>query len=216
MSSIASVRLVPQTQVRKPERITAVALWIVVGVVAAYFVRKYAGRYLVYTPAVYGPYWPFRWSLALHIAGGFTATILGPLQFWKGLRQSRPKIHRIVGWSYLMGVLIGGSAALYLITDKSRLALAIPLFGLNLAWLSSSAMALVAILRRNVQQHREWMVRSYVATYAFVVFRLLVDLPVLSDLGPQRNPTIGWLCWSIPLFCTEIVLQWRRVMAKHA
>ena len=36
--------------------------------------------------------------------------------------------------------------------------------------LAISGMALIAIRRRNFIQHKEWMIRSYVVTFAFVTF----------------------------------------------
>lgn len=56
------------------------------------------------------------------------------------------------------------------------------------------------------------MIRSYVVTFAFVSFRWLVDLPFVVDLGNfiERDPTVGWISWVLPLFITEMVLQWNK------
>jgi hypothetical protein len=116
---------------------------------------------------------------------------------------------------YLSGILVGSVAALHLILVHSKPGFGIALLALDIVWAMSAAMALVAIRFRNIQQHREWMIRSYVVTYAFVVFRVLLDVPVLATLGPQRFITIAWLSWTVPLFWTEIILQWRRVVAKQ-
>ena len=166
-------------------------------------------------PGAYRPYWNVRWSIIFHVAAGAMALALGPLQFWTRLRKRRPTIHRLLGRLYFGAVLVGSVAALHLILVHSKPSFGIPLLGLNMVWATSAAMALVAIRFRNIQQHREWMIRSYVATYAFVVFRVLLDIPALEALGPQRGITIAWLCWTIPLFCTEIMLQWRRVVVKQ-
>jgi hypothetical protein len=57
------------------------------------------------------------------------------------------------------------------------------------------------------------MVRSYVVTFAFVNFRLLI--PLLSALGigsaAERYTAAAWLCWALPLLVAEPVLQWRRL-----
>ena len=37
-------------------------------------------------------------------------------------------------------------------------------------------MAFVAIRNRNIAQHRQWIIRSYVVTMGFVSFRLVEDL----------------------------------------
>src|ERR1017187_9246684 len=66
------------------------------------------------------------------------------------------------------------------LTWASRLALTIPghlpysagLFMLCVAWGLTTSMALYAIRTRRIEQHREWMLRSYTVTFAFVTYRL--------------------------------------------
>ena len=38
----------------------------------------------------------------------------------------------------------------------------------------------------------------------------IVELPFMAGLGPERLAAAGWLCWTLPLLFTEIILQWRR------
>ena len=215
MSSVAPARLQESANQGISGRALRTVLSVGLGCIAAYFVFRYASRFTEYSASAYRPYWDVRWSIIFHVLGGVMALALGPLQFSTRLRQRRPTIHRLFGRFYLGGVLVGSVAALHLILAHSKPAFGIPLLGLNIVWAASAAMALVAIRFRNIQQHREWMIRSYVATYAFVVFRFLLDVPALGALGPQRFITIAWLCWTLPLFCTEIMLQWRRVVAKQ-
>jgi uncharacterized membrane protein YozB (DUF420 family) len=81
------------------------------------------------------------------------------------------------------------------------------------AWVTTAGMAYLAIRRGLVQIHKEWMVRAYVVTFAFVTFRVLNDYGPLSKLQPvgDRAITIGWACWVVPLMVTEVVLQLRRM-----
>ena len=71
-------------------------------------------------------------------------------------------------------------------------------------------MAYLAIRNGRIEIHKEWVIRGYVVTYGFVNFRWIVGLPVMAGLGPERLATAGWLCWTIPLVFSEVVLQWRR------
>ena len=77
----------------------------------------------------------------------------------------------------------------------------------------TTAMAYYAILKRRIQIHKEWMVRAYVVTFAFVTFRVLNDYGPTSHLQPDndRAITIGWACWVLPLLVTEVILQLRRM-----
>lgn len=88
---------------------------------------------------------------------------------------------------------------------------------LTLAWVTTSSMALTAVLHRQFAAHREWMIRSYVVTFAFVVFRLLKTLDPFHDLpAVVDSVTRGWLCWAVPLLFTEVALQWRRTLGPKS
>lgn len=74
-------------------------------------------------------------------------------------------------------------------------------------------MAYRAIRNRQIQAHREWMIRSYVLTWSFVGCRI-PDLAVVQSLGPGGDTALLWATWSIPLFLTEVALTWRRSTAQ--
>jgi hypothetical protein len=75
-----------------------------------------------------------------------------------------------------------------------------------------SRMALRVIRNRVIDAHKEWVMRSYVLTFAFVNFRSWVDLPVISTIGTpaERITAVVWTGWTLPLFATEVFLQWKR------
>jgi hypothetical protein len=74
-------------------------------------------------------------------------------------------------------------------------------------------MSLVAIRGGLIQIHKEWVIRSYVLAFAFVNFRWWFDFPILSSAGTyaERAITIAWIGWALPLFVTEVILQWKRM-----
>jgi hypothetical protein len=74
-------------------------------------------------------------------------------------------------------------------------------------------MAYISVMIRRILQHKEWMIRSYVVTFAFVTFRWLNELTVVKNLMPEfeeRGPTVIWLSWTILLLITEIALSWKK------
>jgi hypothetical protein len=79
-------------------------------------------------------------------------------------------------------------------------------------------MAFYAILKGHVQVHKEWMVRTYVVTFAFVTFRVLNDYYPGARLQPDldRSIAVGWACWVLPLLFTELILQLRRMRRPAA
>lgn len=172
-------------------------------------------NYFRFTEDVFGRYWSVRWPLIGHIAGGVLALVIGPFQFWKYLRTKYLKLHKYVGRIYLIAILISSLCSTYLAWTAAldmNWTWAVSLQGLAIAWIGTTFMAYRAIVKRRIQIHKEWMIRSYIVTFAFILFRWLVYHPYITELGDffERAPTMVWISWVIPLFFTEIILQWNK------
>jgi len=123
-------------------------------------------------------------------------------------------VHRWTGRVFLTGVGVGSIAAYHMaVVTTFGWAFGAALVALATAWLSTAGMAYLSILKGQVQMHKEWMIRAYVVTFAFVTFRVLNDYGPTSQLKPDQDRalTIGWACWAIPLLVTEVILQLRRM-----
>ena len=204
----------------KTKSAVAVVSWAAIVLLAVGFVCKYVlFYYRNYNPASFDVYWPRRAWLFLHINGGTLALLTGPWQFWTGLRRKSMALHRWTGRLFLLGVAAGivGSVGLA-ITTANGWAFELALMGLATAWGVTSALAYYTIRRRLVDLHKEWMIRAYVVTFAFVTFRILSDYGPTSRLQPEndRDITISWACWVVPLAVTEMVFQIKRARATIA
>ena len=187
--------------------VTAVALWFVLANAVPYVVPDpvHAARYAAAR----------RVGLLVHIAAGTVALLVGPVQLWLGLGRRHVGLHRRLGLLYLAGVALGSASAFYLaFTTRLGWVVGAGLTGLGVAWLVTTGLAVAAILRRQIPQHAEWMVRSYVVTFAFVTFRLLWAAFRAAEVGtlPEQLAAASWLCWSMPLLFTEAVLQGRKIV----
>ena len=200
---------------RQAARLAAVLMAAGAAGLAIKFLSEHALPFFRWDASHYGRYWGMRGWIALHVVGGLVAILCGPLQLWSGLRGRTGAAHRIRGRIYMCGVLIGTVGGVWIaITSPAFPALGLPLIGLAAAWVATTGLAWAAIVRGQVALHKEMMIRSYVVTFAFVVFRLIADLPLLTWLPmPDRYVAIGWLCWTVPLGVTEIVVQVRRIAA---
>jgi predicted membrane protein DUF2306 len=199
-------------------RLSATALsWAGIVALAVGFVIKYVVFYYRHYDATsFDPYWARRGWLFLHINGGTIALLTGPWQFWTGLRQRNLPVHRWTGRLFLLGVGMGVTGAVGLsATTTYGWGFAVGLMGLASAWFVTTSMAYYAIRKGLVALHKEWMIRAYVVTFAFVSFRILSDYGPTSRLQPEhdRSLTIAWVCWVVPLATTEMIFQLRRVRA---
>lgn len=176
-----------------------------------------------YSPASYTPYlWPRRAGLLPHLAGGALAITTGLVQIWLGLTNRVGTLHHVLGRIYAAGVLVGSVGGFYLaLTIPGPLPYAAGLFTLCVAWVLTTGMALYSIRTRRIEQHREWMLRSYTVTFAFVTYRLAshllrrwIQLPE-SDTADALDTLLAWACWAVPLLLAEPLIQLRS-MRKRA
>src|ERR1051325_1925084 len=127
--------------------------------------------------AQFKQYWPMRGWLLLHISMGIVALRSGPVQIWLGLKDLYPKLHKNLGFVYMAAITLGAVAAYDLAFHTTGgVVFGSGLAALATAWLATTGMAFLAIQRHLYEQHKEWMIRSYVVTFAFVTFRALATV----------------------------------------
>jgi len=170
-----------------------------------------------YSIASYTEYfWPRRAGLVLHLVGGILAIGAGLVQIWLGLTNRVSGLHRVLGKVYGGAVLIGSLGGFYLaFTIPAHLPYSVGLFMLCVAWVVTTGMALYAIRTRRIEQHREWMLRSYTVTFAFVTYRLVSSwlrswIHVPEDpIADDVDTLMAWACWAVPLLLAEPLIQLR-------
>ena len=101
-------------------------------------------------------------------------------------------------------VAVGTAAAFALLGLRSnpQPGFSLGLAGLATAWITTTGMAFLAIRRGLVEQHKEWMIRSYVVTFAFVAFRVIIPALSAAGVSSDRGAIAAWACWAVPLLVT--------------
>lgn len=154
------------------------------------------------------PVWHF-----LHVLGGATFGILGPLQFGRVLMRRYGRLHRILGRVFVAaGAMISLSSLglLWRFPDTYSVAMSSGrlLFGIALG--TALVLAMLAIRKRDIARHRNWMIRAYAigmgATAVTMVF-----FPIYAVTG--EPPTglaadIAFLgAWTACIVLAEIVVR---------
>ncbi|RBL91132.1 DUF2306 domain-containing protein [Chitinophaga flava] len=168
-----------------------------------------ADGYLRLTPEAMGKYFPVRWFLLMHITAGGGALVLGPFQFSKRLLQNR-KPHRVIGYLYLLAILASSICAVVLAATTAYAINWAYAFSLQVwvsVWITTTFVAWWLAVKGQYKQHKDWMIRSYLVTLAFVVSGLALKMPVVQRLGnfADIGPTFFWLGWSLPLYAYELI-----------
>lgn len=180
-------------------------------VTSLYFII-HAAHFFGSTPEALGKYQSVKWLLWPHILFGAIALIAGPFLLWEPFRNRYLQAHRRLGMAYVVAVLTSGFCAIGLSATTAYEVNRPYAFSLHVwvgIWLFSTLFAFVAVKQRKVKLHREWMVRSYLLTFAFVLSALLLKLPGIQWFGSfeEISPSLFWLSWSVPLFAYDVKLS---------
>jgi hypothetical protein len=192
-------------------------LLAVTAAAALWFVVQKALLYGSFDPGAYDALWPRRFGLLAHLVGGTVAILAGVGQLWLGLTDRTAGLHLPLGRIYVSAVAVGAVGGLYLaLTTCGGFVFAAGLIGLAIAWVVTTGMAVLAIHHRALHQHREWMIRSYIVTFAFVTFRvfehLLTSLKVASP--EQIDNLMAFACWALPLLLAEPLIQLGKIRPR--
>lgn len=156
--------------------------------------------------------------LYIHIVFGVLALVIGPFTLSSKLREQNVKRHRLLGNIYMVSILFGGLAGLYLALNATGGWVAQLGFTLlSIGWLFTVFQALVHIKKRNIQGHQKWMLRNYALTFAAVTLRIW--LPLFTVLFGFNNfqysyASIAWLCWVPNLIVMEWYIQRKLIASK--
>jgi uncharacterized membrane protein len=157
----------------------------------------------------------FRWWLLPHAIAGTCALILGPMQFSDRLRQRFIGVHRAVGRLYVTGVFIAAPLGVYIQYLNEPLGFARSftietVFQAGL-WMLTTGIAFAFILQGKVQQHRQWMTRSFgTGPLIFLEVRVIFNVFGVSD--PHSIEIVVWACTASSLFVADLVLQVQEIL----
>ena len=212
--SVALEAPAPRQSLRGPATLIGLA-----SVVALVFFAVAAAPYLLSSSHNAQQYAGRRGALLVHIVFGTVALFTGPVQLWLGIADRKIELHRRLGIVYLAAVVVSAGAAYVIaLSPSAGWIFGSGLMGLATAWLTTTGLAFLAIKRQLIEQHKEWMIRSYVVTFAFVFFR--IGAVVLSAIDQTavvaQVGALAWACWSLPLLFAELIIQGRKILRVPA
>jgi len=160
-------------------------------------------------------YEPFKWWLLPHGIAGACALLLGPMQFSDRLRNRFRQFHRVVGRIYVAGVFVAAPLGFYIQYFEERMgnprSFSIAAAADAALWMTTTAIAMVFILKGKVQEHRQWMTRSFAVAIVFLEVRVIGGVGGWEDLDVHANETIVWTCLAFSILLADLVLQWQQL-----
>ena len=144
------------------------------------------------------------------------ALVMGAFQFSNWLRRRYLRVHRVMGYIYVVSVMIGAPIAIPLAarvdTPSLTAASVVQAFG----WMLCTGIALYCIRTGNVQQHRRWMIRGYPFAMVFTVARLIVPIPPILRSGFVGIEIVVWTTIALAAFLPSVFLELGSVVRRPA
>ncbi len=175
---------------------------------------------LLFLPAMRPPFLQQRFLSIpviafMHLSGSAVALSFGAFQHNTRFRSRFLNVHRWMGRTYVISVLVGGTAAFIMATiSQEGLPTHVGFGLLAVLWLTATGIAYARIRAGDQTLHRRWMIRSYALTYAAVTLRIYLPLSMAFGLpfGPAYQ-TISWLAWVPNLVVAEWIILRQRAEA---
>ncbi|MGG3572314.1 DUF2306 domain-containing protein [Bacillus gobiensis] len=118
--------------------------------------------------------------LVAHIIFACIALISGFFQFIDRIRMKQPKVHRYLGRIYVISVFISGVLALANIFYIENFSKATSFLVLSLLWLFTCWKGYRTAVRKEFDEHRKWMIRSFGVTLVAVSGRVAVPVLLIT------------------------------------
>lgn len=152
------------------------------------------------------------WPILLHIGAGTIFNLVGPFQFAQSLRARHPRLHHWLGRTFIFAGLVAGFSAFHMNQF-------FPAFGGMSKYLSNLIFSLAIpfclgiglyhAVRRNIAQHRAFMIRAYAVGLGVATQRLLF-MPYFMLYGIPEGEILGILLiigWAINLVIAEWIIR---------
>lgn len=152
----------------------------------------------------------YRVAFFIHVFSALFVLLAGYTQFSAAIRQKYPKLHRQLGWLYvLVTVFLAGPSGFVIgIYANGGLSSRIAFCLLALLWIAFTVMAVLAIVKKQVLSHRAWMIRSFALALSAITLRawkyILVALFHPKPMDVYQ--VVAWLGWTLNLLIAECII----------
>jgi uncharacterized membrane protein len=190
-------------------------MWVVFGLMTLYVLATRDRTLLDSHSFLRQRYAAIPWLMLAHGIPGALALLLGVFQFSSRLRQRYLQVHRVLGRIYVGCVAISAPVAIVVAISLPVMTLAMASTIQALGWLTTTATALYCVRTGRIQQHREWMMRSYPFAMVFVVVRAIVAVPAIARMGELGVATVVWSVIATACFLPSFVIAWQALAATR-
>lgn len=152
----------------------------------------------------------YRIAFFTHAYSSIFCLLAAYTQFSANIRNNFPKFHKIGGYIYVISVLfLAGPSGLILgYHANGGLSSKISFLLLGLLWIAFTGYSIFAILRKDIQNHKNFMIRSYSLALSAITLRawkwILVFLFHPRPMDVYK--VVAWLGWVLNIIIAEYII----------
>lgn len=157
-----------------------------------------------------GKYYSHRLPTFLHVLPGAFVLFLAPLQFLPRVRSRYINFHRWSGRFILLSTIpLSVSGFFFGAMPFGGLSETVATWSFGGLFVFAAVRAFVAIRRRDITRHREWMIRMFAVAVSISVIRV-VDLLLFAafDMSARKAFSLSiWIGWIVTVGAAEIWIR---------
>ena len=156
------------------------------------------------------------WLIVPHGIFGALALFIAPFQFSSRLRERHIRVHRFMGRLYIFCVAIAAPVSIPVAVILGPSVLVMAATTQAVGWIVTTATAFYCVRTGRIQQHREWMIRSYPFAMVFIVVRAIFAIPAIARTGELGLATVVWSVIATACFLPSFIIAWQSLAASRA
>jgi hypothetical protein len=155
---------------------------------------------------------PWRYSFYIHVFSSPIVILTRLHQFTPYIILKRPKLHRRLGYTYSIVVLLisGPSALIMSFYANGGYPSQVSFVLLTLLWITFTALSLIKAKNGKYISHARWNIRGYALTLSAVTLRFYLYLFDSMNLPLDPKTTyiiVSYLSWTLNLLFAELLIK---------
>ena len=161
----------------------------------------------------------YRIAFFVHVFTSLFVLLAGYTQFSQFIYTQKPKFHRSMGWLYVtVTVLLAGPSGLIIgVYANGGLSSQIAFCLLAILWIYFTIKAVVSIRKRQLIQHKEWMIRSFSLALSAITLRAwkYLIVAIFHTRPMDTYMIVAWLGWVVNLVIIEIIIYRKYIKSRQ-
>lgn len=146
----------------------------------------------------------------IHVYSAIFTVLAGFTQFSKKIKSKFPKVHKYMGWLYIITiVLFAAPSGLFIgLYANGGISSQISFVLLAILWLLFTVIAMQKVIKRKYLEHRIFMIRSFSLTLSAITLRAwkYIFVALFQPKPMDVYIVVAWLGWIFNLLIAEYII----------